>query len=191
MSDNECFIFTYYGPDKYTVLGDVQGIVFLHPYMAVNTSPFIKPALILAGIGTNNQDVLFPEPDVIGHVETEFRISAHIASHIMPVEPHFTITEHTIEADPDSFATVGFRERESPAVPSYGAFGEDTSRRLESMAQHIFVIAFYELLLHHPVVGKVKRPPCRIVEIGRHGTVSFAGLGKEGGGAVTKIFFCG
>jgi len=109
----------------------------------------------------------------------------------MPVEPYFAIAEHAVEADPDSLSPVGLGNCESPAVPSYGAFGEDTTCWLETMAQYIFVIAFHELLLHHPVVGKVKRPPCRIVEIGRHGTVSFAGLGKESGGAVTKIFFCG
>src|ERR1700754_2905415 len=84
-----------------------MGLVYdIQPRMPVDARAFIKPALILAGIGPYHHRVLSMHPQKIGDIIRRSAIPAEMATQVTVVDPDFAVPEDPVKLQYEPLAVI-------------------------------------------------------------------------------------
>ena len=81
------------------IVGKMNILIFIKPYMPVNSRSFIEPAFVLSGVNPYYQNIRSAEINVICYIIRFPDISAFIISKVKPIQPYICIAENSIELD--------------------------------------------------------------------------------------------
>ena len=119
------------------------------PHRAVNARALVPPALMLAGVDMDGNDVFLPEIHHVGHVYLKGIVAAVVGEHIAAVDVYLAMNAHALKIQADAAAFVGGVQREVLAVPRI--FIAEEAQRI--------VVFFLGLLTDDVVMGHIHGQP--------------------------------
>ena len=176
--------------------GDVQGMGFLQPHMAVDSGAFIEPSLLERSVAAHADEIgllrLVAEQKIVGDVVVLVYVSAGLHAHEKAVHPDLRVAEYSVKLYAEMLALVFLREIEGLPVPAHTGLREFPADLLVSVA-----VARIPAVgkVHNPVVGKIHGLP-PLVRIEAYGVRAFI-VNGIGLGQIVEILcsaaevFCG
>ena len=119
------------------------------PHRAVDPRALVPPALMLAGVDMDGNDVFLSEIHHVGHVYLKGIVAAVVGEHIAAVDVYLAVNANALEIQTDTAAFIGGVQREMLAIPR--VFVAEKSQRV--------VVFFFGLLSDDIVVGHVHGKP--------------------------------
>jgi hypothetical protein len=170
------------------LFGNVEVIITIQPRMAINARAFIEPALILTGIGPDDDDVFFIEPDKISDIIGGSAITAEMTAEITVIDPYFTVPEDPIKLDDKTLPGIGSIHGKCLAVPANTVLREEAAHRTVSVRIEVAIGYVNEGERNGPVVRELNGGPAPVIEIHPYtGIGGLARLSENVGDAIIKI----
>ena len=139
--------------------GDRRGLV--QPGVTVDARALVKPALELARVHANGNEVPAAELHHVRDVLAEGIIAALMPPHQPAVDPDRRVAHHAVEREPDAFAFVLLGQLKCAAIPANAVGHKARAERLETVAH---VGASIERQFNRPVVRQSDGSPRRVAE---------------------------
>src|SRR5580704_2232217 len=159
------------GSDKGAPRSDVDRVGLHEPYVAINSSTFVKPTLIFGGVRSDDENIRAAVIQEIGDVKSEGGVAAEISAKIETVECDDGVAEYTVEFDGEAAAFVIGGDIEGTAIPADARLGINAAERARPMREQI-VDVFLNGQLHGKIMGQVEKTPRGVIE-------GFPGCGKQ------------
>src|SRR5208283_5617095 len=102
--------------------------------MAVDARAFVKPTFGFRGVHAHGNRVRAAEMRHVRYILAERVVTALMMSHAPTVDPHRCVAEHTVECQPDTFASVFLWQFKRAAVPGDAVRRVLSAQRFETVA---------------------------------------------------------
>ena len=124
-------------PDRALPPAQMDGVRLDQPNVAIDTRPFIKPAVAETGIDAQHDIIPLAVRQEFGEIEAERRVAVVVAADKAAVDEHHDIAKCAVELNPNASAAIARWNIEGSAIPADAGFGIMAAKRLVTMrSQH-------------------------------------------------------
>ena len=147
--------------NKHPVRRDGHRRGLVQPDVTVNPRALVKPALELARVHLDRDQILAAEFYDVRDVLAERVVAALVPRHQPAIHPDRRVAKHAIEREPDALAFVGLRQFKRATIPANAVLPKTRPDRLETVA---LVRRAVKRQFNHPIMRQVKRAPGIVVK---------------------------